>query len=295
MSFFDKIVGELTNISTLLDPILKMKAKEKSGVTQPDILSKAGTKGDMSQIIFELSKLLLSTKAVLESCGSHIEKLQAKVISATENLLEETHVLQTISDKDGAISKLTEENEEIKKQLTKSSTTTERGDKVQTVPDWSNIDFTQSITKAVTKAVRVEKSKDRKIAEKSNNIMLFGVDTTKRTTAQILNEVDVSEDDVIACVKLPKKNNDGELSAFRVTLAHPAMVARTLRAAGTLKYSGDGFDKVYITPDRTPEQQIAHKHLVQKLKSKIEKYPKRRWIISRGDIVDVGEFKQDDE
>ena len=60
------------------------------------------------------------------------------------------------------------ENEIIKKQLA-SSAISNGGDNVQTVPapDWSNIDFTRSITKAVTKSIKVEKSKERSMAEKT--------------------------------------------------------------------------------------------------------------------------------
>ena len=42
---------------------------------------------------------------------------------------------------------------------------------------------------------------------------------------------------------------------------------------------------VYISPDRTPDQQKAHKELVKKLKEKIQKEPDRRFYIRGGQIL----------
>ena len=171
--------------------------------------------------------------------------------------------------------------------------------------DWSKLDFSSSITNAMTKSIQAERTKERKISEKINNVMLFEVVGDRSDDIySVLNELDVNKEDVVAidCIKsgtssYSYKSSEMEGDAFeksnyRVTLAHRVIVRRALRNASRLKNCG-GYRNAYVTPDRTTEQLTAHRELVQKLKKKITEKPDRRWIIKQGKITDAGEFNED--
>ena len=80
-----------------------------------------------------------------------------------------------------------------------------------------------------------------------------------------------------------------------MTLTNPVLVAKALRNAKHLKDKGIGYSNVYVTPDRTPEQQQKQKELVNKLKKKIEAHPLRRWVIKGGKIMDGGQFSIEED
>ena len=299
MTFFEEIVSEMAKIRTTLGPILQMSKKDSTGTTHADILGKAGSKSDMSELILGLSSQLCSTRDLLQRCGSQIEALQSKVIAATDKLLDESEVKEHISKKDWAISQLTEENINMKKHLEVKFDGANREENAKIAVDWTKIDFSTSISKAVTKSIRVEHNKEKKVADKRNNIMLFGMTDPNGATIpsdehayDILQELDVPKEDVID-IDWIKPRDQCSSYACRVTLSHRVFVMRALRRANHLRDCGQHYDNVYVTPDRTSEQLISHKALVKQLKKAIEDKPDRRWIIKLGKIVDAGVFKQE--
>ena len=136
-----------------------------------------------------------------------------------------------------------------------------------------------------------DKHKDQRIAERCNNIMIYGLNNENINLSGVLTKLRTPVEDMIDCVELKKKENDlSFISSYRVTLSHPAMVARALREAANLKHAGGFYSKVYVTPDRTPEQRKIHSDLVLQLKQKILSDPSRRWTIRKGKVVDTGVF-----
>ena len=124
--------------------------------------------------------------------------------------------------------------------------------------------------------------------------MIYGLNTDELSLIQLLNKLGTPVEDTIDNVRQEPKNKHDpeEISAYRVTFAHSAMVARALREARRLKFAGGSYSKVYVTPDRTPEQQKRHRELVNHLKLKIKLEPSRRWVIRRGEVEDAGDFKR---
>ena len=277
-----------------------MSKKDSNGTTHADILGKAGSKSDMSTLILGMSRQLCSTRDSLQRCGSTIEALQTKVIATSDKLLDESEVRELISKKDGAISQLTEENINMKKQLeVNHNYGANKEVENKTAVDWTKIDFSTSISKAVTKSIRVERNKEKKVIDKRNNIMLFGMTDPNGGTYpsnehayDILQELDITKDEVID-IDWIKPRDQCSNYACRVTLSHRLFVMRALRRANHLRDCGLHYDNVYVTPDRTSDQLTAHKALVKQLKKAIEDQPGRRWIIRLGKIVDAGDFKQE--
>ena len=298
MTYFEEIVAELAKIRDILHPILQMSKKESPRTTHADILGKAGSKSDMSTLILGLSRQLSSTRDLLQKCGSTIETLQEKVISTTDKLLDESKVREMMSKKDGAISQLTEENINMKNQLEVNDDVSKEQNS-KTALDWTKIDFSTSISKAVKKTIRVEYNKEKKVTDKRNNIMLFGLTDpdggaypSNEHAHDIIGELDVPSEEVIDIEWLEPREQCKKY-ACRVTLSHRVFVMRALRRGNHLRSCGEHYDNVYVAPDRTSEQLTSHKILIKQLKKAIEDQPGRRWIIKLGKIVDAGEFKQE--
>ena len=47
------------------------------------------------------------------------------------------------------------------------------------------------------------------------------------------------------------------------------------------------YSKVFISPDRTPEERIEHNELVREMKSKIQSDSSKHWKINKGKVVSV--------
>ena len=47
------------------------------------------------------------------------------------------------------------------------------------------------------------------------------------------------------------------------------------------------YSKVFISPDRTPEERIEHSELVREMKSKIQSDSSKHWKINKGKVVSV--------
>ena len=65
-----------------------------------------------------------------------------------------------------------------------------------------------------------------------------------------------------------------------------------LKNAYKLRSYEDPYNKVYIAPNRTKEQQAAHQKLVQKMREKVRMDPSKRWIIRDRTILDNGPFRR---
>ena len=268
-----------------------------------------------TNLLKQAAEEIISERSQHAKSANSIIKLQADLICSQKNNIE---ALEVSFDKKASevVDKLSEKMSEMPTQssfnsvsakLKEHTNNTAGNESTTSVMDWSKLDFSSSITNAMTKSLQAERTKERKISEKRNNVMLFGVVGDRSDDVyRVLNELDVNKEDVVAidCIKSGSSSYSYESSEmegdhafqksnFRVTLAHCVIVRRALRNASRLKNCGGGYRNAYVTPDRTTEQLTAHRELVQKLKKKITEKPDRRWIIKQGKITDAGEFNED--
>ena len=104
-------------------------------------------------------------------------------------------------------------------------------------------------------------------------------DQLRNKVMEILEELD--------CDTVPKvrrlgvgasKASPARPRPVQVTLYSSAEVHEVLKLGKQLKKS-DWYFEVYITLDRTPDQQKKHKQMVEKLKEKIKEMPERKFYI----------------
>eukprot|EP00116_Pleurobrachia_bachei_P011356 sb/3471618/ len=63
--------------------------------------------------------------------------------------------------------------------------------------------------------------------------------------------------------------------------AQKSILSKKSQLRGTEKY-----DKVYISPDRTPEERSARKQMVERLKQMAKRYPDKHYIIRGNEVVE---------
>ena len=167
--------------------------------------------------------------------------------------------------------------------------------------DWSTIDFKKTVSETVSKTVRAERRKEQIIEEKKTSFMLFGVrdetigdgdDATWRDRNELAKDL-VKECgvDVEELAKVNKLGRSGS-APIKVTLRNSWSVQRVLKQAYKFRDCGDPWNKLFISPNRTKEQQAAHQKLVKKLKEQILKDARKRWIIRNGAVVEIGPFER---
>lgn len=123
--------------------------------------------------------------------------------------------------------------------------------------------------------------------DRSKNLMLFGVkeEETKGiegTVAAIFESVD-EKPQIEEVVRVGKPVTGGPPRPIKVSLRSAMVAMQILRNAKRLKESTD-FGGVFISPDRSREERIEHKKLVEQLRAKQQQEPSSYHYIWSGVI-----------
>ena len=134
----------------------------------------------------------------------------------------------------------------------------------------------------------------RKVAEgddRTKNIVVFGmpeeqeenVDSKVKLLLGKLNEKPHTSD----CRRIGQ-NKPGIPRPIRFKVTSSDTVYQILRKAKLLK-DAEGFERVFISPDRTVEERVSRQKLVNELKEKRAADPNKHFIIRKGEIVLLSE------
>ena len=122
--------------------------------------------------------------------------------------------------------------------------------------------------------------------DRSHSIMIFGLpdesdeDTDNKVKAVLET---IGQKCKFEASRLGKFKGRDSSRAIKVTMSNSLVVGQVLTAAKKLK-SVNKFEKVFISPDRSPEQRLAHRELVSAMKEKAAANPNKRYFISSGVI-----------
>ena len=108
--------------------------------------------------------------------------------------------------------------------------------------------------------------------DRSTNVMIFGMRENKNedvetNVSDLFNAIGVKPY-VLECIRIGKKAVDDPSRPVKVLLKSAEASRQVLMSARLLKETPD-FKNVYLAPDRSPEERIAHRKTVQILKKKI--------------------------
>ena len=80
----------------------------------------------------------------------------------------------------------------------------------------------------------------------------------------------------------------GKVRPIKVTVASPEIVNQVLSSASKLKKGSEDWRSVYLAPDRSKDERLAHQKLVKELKEKIANEPDDKYhYIRDGKILTI--------
>ena len=137
-------------------------------------------------------------------------------------------------------------------------------------------------TKEVVKSLVTElKKNDRK-----TNVIVYGVEPQNCGKALFKDAFsDIGFRGLSFEIEPVGESKEGKLRPIRVRFAHESTVKILLRNAHMLK--SVGYANMYMAPDRSYKERLAHTELIKKLKEKIAKDPSSKWGIRDGEIVKI--------
>ena len=129
------------------------------------------------------------------------------------------------------------------------------------------------------------KTKDE---DRSKNLIFFGLEETNNPEnsrieiEEVINELNLKPR-LMNAYRFGKSQEDRP-RPIRVNFESIGDVHEVLKCSKNLKSSSD-YNHVFVSVDRSPDQQKQHKELVKKLKDKITEQPRKRWYIKNGQIL----------
>jgi hypothetical protein len=274
-----KIPSIIEAIDTLVNPLFELG--DNNEVSEEQFSNKY--KDDAVSLAFQLFEKLYESRKSLDALQSVIPVLKDTVKKRDAELLK----LQPIVER---VKKNTEEMNKVSKELTNIS----QGVRSE-VNSYSAVAQLPNQVKAQRKAVPPPTNTNTlKTAVKAmfhdedrkKNIIMFGIEENESENledevSKVLLEIN-QKPLLRQVVRLGQPT--GKCRPVRVSLEGSDAVHNILKDSTQLK-SSSRYKKVFINPDRTPEQRIKHNELVNEMKKKIQLDSSKRWKISKGGVV----------
>ena len=154
--------------------------------------------------------------------------------------------------------------------------------------------YSSVLQKGCTEALAPDKiatvvQKVNEEVETRNNLIVFGI--TEEQTEDLDSRVNGlleqlhEKPKIMSCSRIGLKKS-GKTRPIRFAVRNPDIAYHILRKAKTLKDVA-GYQSIYISPDRTVEEQKTQRELVLKLKEKRQNDQSTRYVIRGGKIVSL--------
>ena len=137
------------------------------------------------------------------------------------------------------------------------------------------------------KSIATAVKKIAKEDDRSKEVVVFGVDeeTGECPANKVVGILEqLEEKPVISGCRRIGQRVTGSTRPLIFSVKSTDIVYQILRKAKRLK-DIDGFRTVYISPNRTPDERISRKKLVEELKKRRSDNPNSRYFIRKGEIV----------
>ena len=201
-----------------------------------------------------------------------LDELRTQLLASQRTVIELQK--QKLQEKSETVSEM---KEVVKAELKSYSSVTSQGTSSTVSPTTA----TAQIRKLVKTTVEVE--------ERSRNVIVFGLrennesgERTEDLVAEVCEQVG-EKPRVLACSRIGVKR-DGATRPILVCLASAASAQQLLYRAKGLK-DWEKYGRVFVGPDRTREERVVRKGLVEELKKLREKEPGKSYIIRKNDVI----------
>ena len=283
-----KIPSAIEAIDALVNPLFEFSDNDEVSEKQFRIKCK-----DAGSLAYKLFEKLYESRQTLDALQSVIPILKDELKKRDEEDKKKDAELMKLRQVVDKVKRNTEEMSELSKELTnislgvslddksyagavgQNSKQVHRRGKVAPIPASANA------LKTAVKAIFYDE--DRK-----KNIILFGLgeednESLKDKVGKVLLEVN-QKPRLRQVVRLGQQM--GRCRPVRVSLENSDTVHSILKDSTKFKTS-TMYSKVFISPDRTPEERIEHSELVREMKSKIQSDSSKHWKINKGKVVSV--------
>ena len=251
--------------------VLKSAKVDNAGELNQTVMTKMH-KGPLINCVEKLFGLLKSNIELCRSAAGKIDRLQADCIQSKSELIAlQQNKLDTVQTS-------------VRKEMQSWS------DIVQKNCEKSSVPAVKGHVKQVVKSF-VEES------DRSRSFIIYGAKEEKAEhTPDLVDDLllainEENKHQVLGSLRIGtiKKDSDS-VRPIKVTLGSADSVKEILSKAKTLKtlYGSYAiFSKMYLAPDRSREERIEHRKLVEEMKLLISKEPSKHHCIRNGKIVSV--------
>ena len=242
--------------------------------------TRAMTRDVMGQKLSEILKIVHTQVNYVAHLEGEVQQLKSDVIEKQERVIKLQEELITAKEgqlvelRDTVVSSVSSVSDTVKTQIQSYS---EAVQGAGNLAGGSLLD--QNTLKTVVKNVVAEE-------DRSRNILIFGLpeDTEEQITTKVeavLEELGAKPK--VEAVRLGLKARKQSPRPVKVSVSNSTIATQILSRARNLRDSQQ-FKKVFISPDRTPEQRAVHRKLVEQLKTKKNDEPNKRHYIKEGKI-----------
>ena len=245
-----------------------LKATKVSSVADltQSVLDNKLNKGPLSEYLSNFVKLIDSSLNLCKAAAGSIDEMKTKVLDT------QTQLIECQNKEISSVKEVVQEETKTWADLFKKN----------------NNNVKQSTHKFVREAIKAVNEEE----ERSSNFILYGVEEDDKNDIKvdphpgliydIKKQIDCTEIRVAKHTRIGLKT-EGKVRPIKVELHSSTDVASILSNAHKLKES-DEFKMVYIAPDRTAEQRVAHNKLVTRMKEMIRQDSSKHYYIKNDKI-----------
>ena len=250
--------------------VLKSAKVDNAGELNQTVMMKMH-KGPLVNCVERLFELLQSNIELCRSAAGKIDRLQADCIQSKSDLIAlQQNKLDTVQTS-------------VRKEMQSWSDIVQKNCEKSSVPSVKSV-------KQVVKSYVDE-------SDRSRSFIIYGAKEGKgEHTPEIVEDLllamnEEKKHQVLGSLRLGTIKKDSEsFRPIKVTLGSADSVKEILSKAKTLKKlygSYEMFSKMYLAPDRSREERIEHRKLVEEMTLLISKEPNKHHCIRNGKIVSV--------
>ena len=273
--FFSKLVKEMSATEELIGNVFNLD-KKATGLTLEGLKEKAGSKSDMASWMLKLTAQLQKNLSILKGAISEVEtarneskdslkkvcELQNKALNVDRASEQQIHAIGNVVE------------QKMQSTMMQYSDVLTKEVPVKSVLTISNI---KSAVRQVIKTSEIDRSK---------NVIIFGLEEdTNEDVAEkvqtVLNAVNLKPK--VSSTERFGRTQVDKIRPIKVTFETTEAVHEVLKSSKSLKSTPD-LKHVFVTADRSEEQQTRHKKLVQQLRDKIREHPNKHWYIKNNSV-----------
>ena len=262
-TFYQDAVNQIGRTESVLHSLYKKIGRKDHIPLSEELVEKCGNKKELASFLLKVVNCSLDCIKFLKSSCLEVDALKS---CAIKDLAEvQSELLQT-----------KREQIELFQNGVQATIKTELKSYSDAVKKSSGESVTLKNIKTAVKEI---------VEDRSRNIMIFGLkETDKENIDYKVSEVfqELDEKPVFRAERIGRKANENTDRPIKVSMESSVTVSNLLRKSKGLKSSP--LSQVYLKPDRTLEQRLKHREIVQELKKCIQNSPEKHHFIKNGEI-----------